>query len=318
MSVIVSTQMMNIVEAHKREGFTTKLEFLLELAKRNDLLQFAPWYTSSDGAFHKSLKAVRLGKGKFTKINGPVPTISSSSDTVTDPITYYQADSIVDDTLLKTAKDRTKVRDSEDVANTQGFLNDWLYQLIYNTDATDGLLGFAPRRPSIDNKYTWSAGGTTGNQSSMYLMEFGQQGFNFRYPEGARPGISTDDRGRVRVSTPDGTGSMWAWIRHFEMIAGIEIKDERALQRLANVLVTSTTITAANFIKMKNQLPNRGKDAVAFCNRTIHSIIENSAYEKSNMAYSIRDVEGFGPVTRFVGIPVMMMESILDTESVLS
>ncbi len=318
MSVIVSTQNMNIVEAHKRDGYTNKLEFLLELAKRNDLLQFAPWYTSSDGSFHKSVKAVRLGKGQFTKINGAVPTISSTSDTVTDPITYYQADSIVDDTLLKTAKDRVKVRDSEDVANTQGFLNDWLYQLIYNTDAKDGLLGFAARRAAIDSKYTWSGGGSSGSQSSLYLMQFGQQGFNFRYPEGTKPGISTEDRGLNRVKTPDASGDMWAWIRHFEMIAGIEIKDERAMQRMANILVTASTLSAATFIKMKNQLPDRGKDAVAFCNRTIHSIIENSAYEKSNMAYSIQDVEGFGPVTRFIGIPVMMMESILDTESVVS
>ena len=318
MSVIVSTQMMNIVEAHKRDGYTNKLDFLLELAKANDFLQFAPWYTSSDGSFHKSLKATRLGKGLFTKINGPVPTISSSSETVTDPITYYQADSIVDDTLLKTTKNRVKTRDSEDVANTQGFLNDWLYQLIYNTDATDGLLGFAARRAAVDAKLTWTGGGSSGNQSSLYLFEFGERGFNFRYPEGTKPGISTEDRGRSRIATPAADGSMWAWIRHFEMIAGIEIKDERAMQRLANLLVTATTISAATFIKMKNQLPSRGKDAVAFCNRTIHSTIENSAYEKSNMAYSIQDVEGFGPVTRFIGVPVMMMDAITDAESVVS
>jgi len=318
MSVIVSSQMMNIVEAHKREGYTDSISFLLELAMCNDLLQFAPWYPSSDGNFHKSIKAVRLGKGAFTKINGSIPTISSTSDTVTEPVTFYQADSLVDDSLLKGVKDKAAVRDSEDVANTQGFLNDWLYQVLYNTDITDGIKGLAARRAAIDSKYTWSGGGDTGNQSSLYLMEFGKTGFNFRYPSGARPGISMDDRGMHYVESPDGNGSMWAWLRHFELIAGMEIKDERALQRLANISVTADTITHGKWIKMKNQLPNRGKDAVGFCNRTIHAIIETAAYDKSNGAFSIQDIEGFGPVTRFVGIPVMMMESILDTESVLS
>jgi hypothetical protein len=42
------------------------------------------------------------------------------------------------------------------------------------------------------------------------------------------------------------------------------------------------------------------------------------AYDKSNAAYSLQDIEGFGPVVRLVGIPIMMIETILDTESALT
>jgi hypothetical protein len=310
--------MMNIVEAQKREGYTNQLEFLAELVKRNDLLQFAPWYPSNNGSFHKWLKAVRLGKGAFTKINGAVPTISSTSDEFVEPIAFYQADSLVDDTLLKAAKDKKSVRDSEDVANTKGFLDDWLKQVIYSVDNKDGFQGFAQRRAAIDSKIVWSGGGTTGDQSSLYLLEFGKEGFNFRYAPGMAPGINTEDRGRHYIDVPTGTGKMWAWIRHFEISGGMEIKNDKALQRMCNIPVTGSSLPHATFIKMKNQLPNIGKDAVAFANRTIHAIVETLAYEKSNAAYSIQDIEGFGPVTRFVGIPVMFMEAITDTESVIS
>jgi hypothetical protein len=69
---------------------------------------------------------------------------------------------------------------------------------------------------------------------------------------------------------------------------------------------------------MKNQLPNVGRDAVGFGNRTAHAIVETMAYDKSNAAYSLQDIEGFGPVVRLVGIPIMMIETILDTESALT
>ena len=318
MATIVSTQAMNLVEAQKREGYKDSAAFLGELLKRNDLLQFAPWFASSDGAFHKWLQATRLGTGSFTKANGPVPIISSSSDSKVEPISFYQADSVVDDVILKTAKNKAKVRDSEDVANLQGFTNDWIYQLMYGANDKEGFKGLTARRASLDQKHTWGEGGSGSTNSSIWLFEFGERGFNFRYPEGTQPGITGEDRGRMRVATPAADGFMWAWLRHYEIAAGMEIKNEKALLRLANIAAGASTLSVANWIKMKNQLPNVGRDAMGFCNRTVHAIIEAAAYEKSNMAYSIQDVEGFGPVTRFVGIPVMMMETILDTETALT
>lgn len=318
MATIVSTQAMNLVEAQKRAGYKDSAAFLGELVKRNDLLQFAPWFESSDGAFHKWLQATRLGNGAFTKANGPVPIISSNSDTKIEPISFYQADSIVDDVILKTAKDKAKVRDSEDVANLQGFTNDWIYQLMYGVNDKEGFKGLVQRRANIDSKYTWNEGGTGSDLSSIWLFEFGERGFNFRYAEGTQPGISSKDYGRMRVPTPAADGFMHAWLRHYEIAAGMEIKNEKALLRLANIESGATTLTASNWIKMKNQLPNVGRDAMGFCNRTIHAVIESAAYEKGNMAFSIQDVEGFGPVTRYVGVPVMMMETILDTETALT
>lgn len=96
---------------------------------------------------------------------------------------------------------------------------------------------------------------------------------------------------------------------------GMEIKAAKALLRLANI---ESTLSTDNFIKMKNQLPNVGRDAMGFANRTVHALIETNAYNKTNMAFSLRDIEGFGPVTMIVGIPIMMMDAITDEEAVVS
>lgn len=320
MGTIVSTQNMNIVEAQKRAGFTSEKRFIGDLAKKNDLLQVAPWYPSSNGIFHKNLKATRLGEGAFTDANGAVPSISASTDEETMQITFYEADSKVAEQVVKAAEDPRKTRDTEDMANSKGFLQGWMSKVVYGTSADDklGWKGLALRRPSINSTNTFSAGGSSGNQSSLYLIEFGEEGFCFRYPKGAKPGLYSEDRGLHSMPIPVGTGNAWYWVRHYEIAAGIEIMQDKALQRMANISVTASSLPHATFIKMKNYLPNMGKDAVSFCNRTIHSIVETMAYDKSNAAYGIKDIEGFGPIAYFVGIPVLYMESILDTESVIS
>lgn len=318
MSVIVSTQAMNIVEAHKREGYKDSASFLAELAKKNDLLNVAPWYHASNALFHKFTTASRLGKGDFVTVNGGIPIISSSADPKIERIASYQGDSIVDDKLLKTAVNAAKVRDSEDVANTEGFVQDWISKLIYGNDPVDGLKGFAARRSGLDSKYTWGAGGNASTNSSLWMFEFGERGFNFRYPKGSSPGIKMEDKGQQYLSAPDGNGNMWAWVRHFEIYAGMELKNEKAMLRLANIESTGSTIPFKTMIQMKNQLPNVGRDAVIFTNRTIHGIIEAELFDKTNLALSVSDVEGYGPVVRFSTIPILMMEAILDTESTLS
>lgn len=318
MSTIVSTQAMNIVEAQKREGYTNSAEFLGALVKKIDLLNVAPFFPSSDGSFHKWVQASRLGTGAFTKANDNVPSISSGSDTKIEPIAMYQADSTIDDSVLKTTKDPKKARDSEDVANLEGFTQDWLYKLMYGTDAVDGIRGFSARRAASDSVYTWKDAGSGSDLTSIWLLEFGERGLNFRYPAGTQPGIISDDRGRHKVPTPSGVGTMWGWIRHFEIAAGLELKNEKAMLRLANIESAGTTFPTDIFIKMKNQLPSMGRDAVAFANRTVHALVETAAYNKTNMSFSIADIEGFGPIARIAGIPVMFWETIVDTESALS
>jgi len=318
MGLLVSTQAMNIVEAQKRAGYTKAAEFLAGLVQKNDLLQFAPWFESSDGAFHKWLHASRLGKGAFTQANSNVPAMSSGSDTKVEPLAIYEGDSTIDDRVLKTAKDRVKTRDSEDVANLEGFVQDWLYQLMYGVHITEGFKGLAARRANLDSKFTWGAGGSGSTCSSLWLFEFGDRGFNFRYPAGAQPGISSQDRGLNKVPIPEGSGQMWAWIRHFEIIAGMELKNEKALLRLANIASTGSAFDTASFIKMKNQLPSIGRDAMGFCNRTVHALIENEAYNKTNLSLSVKEMEGFGPIVRVAGVPVMFWESITDTETALT
>ena len=323
MSILTPYLQMNIVEAQKRAGYTTAAEFLGELAKKNDLLQFLPFFPASHGLYHQWLSAVRLGAGSWGKANSGIAKISSTSDIEKEGIYLYEADSLVDDRILKTAKNRIAVRDSEDVANAEGFLQGWFTKLFY-ADGTDpdGFKGLAARRSTPDTdgkKTTWDAGGSGSDCTSVWLFEFGKNGFNMRHPENAQPGFSSKDMGLKYTNAPDGSGQYYAWIRHFEIFAGMQIKKEHSVLRMGSIESSgdSNLFSSKMFIQMKNQLPEMGKGAMSFCNRTIHSQIENAIYDKSNMAYGVVDVEGFGPVARVVGVPIMTCEAITDTEAAI-
>ncbi len=313
MAKIISYQPTNIVEAQRKAGFTNTAEFLGEMVKIKDLLKFLPFLEANHGFFHEWTEANRLGKGKFAKANTAIPLISSGSDVLRESVFLYEGESQVDNRILEGVEDKMAVRDAEDASNMEGFMQGWLDELFYGNDP-DGFLGLAARRATPDSDVTWDAGGSGASCTSAWLFEFGPNGFNIRYPKNAQPGFSTQDNGLERVNAPDGTGQMKAWTRLYKMWGGLQIKRKHALMRMGSI-DSGHPFTAVQFIEMKNKLPSMGRDAVAFSNRDVHAMIEKEAWNKSNMAYTIVDYEGFGPVTRVVGIPMLIEETILSSES---
>ena len=316
MATILSYQPMNIVEAQKRAGYTNTAEFLGDLLKQNDILNFLPFLPANHGVFHEWTEANRLGSGSWAKANTAIPLISSGSDVQRTGVFLYEGESQVDRRILDAVEDKMATRDAEDASNMEGFFQGWLDQLFYGNGGADAFVGLSARRSDPTTEQVWDAGGSGASCTSLWLFEFGPNGFNIRYPKNAQPGFSSEDKGLQRVNAPIGTGEMEAWVRHYKMWGGIQIKRKNALLRMGSI-DSSHPFTADMFIEMKNALPSRGRDAVAFANRDVHAMIEKEAWNKSNMAYTIVDYEGFGPVTRVAGVPVMIAEAILSTEAAI-
>lgn len=321
MGTLTAYRHVTLAEANKREGYDDQAAVLGELAPEEDFLDEVPWYPASNGSYHKFLQGKRLGTGSFSKANSPVPTISSNADELTEPIKLYEGDSEIDERVLNGAKDKRAVRDSEDMMNLKGMLSDWMYNLIYAAGTPDAFKGLAERRPSLGD-YCFGLSGTGSDLSSMWIFEFGPAGFHLRYNPSGSPGIKNEDRGRHKVPAPTGTGSYWAWIRHYEIWAAIVLRNERALIRLANIESAGSTNNLISgyktLILAKNTLQNYGKNAMGFVNRSVKAQIDTAAFEKSNAVLTIQDIKDFGPMTMFAGLPVRMMGSLLDTESAIS
>jgi hypothetical protein len=322
MAALTSYSNMNIAEVNKRAGYDNLANVLGEVAKRNDFVSQVPWLPSTHGLYNKSLQATRLGAGAFSKINGPTTSISSSTDFNVEPVKMYEGDSEVDQRILLGADDPRATRDSEDALNLKGMMDDWAYNLFYGSDVTapDSLKSLAQRRAKLST-YCIGASGTGSDLTDLWTMELGPSGFYLAYAKGGSPGFVTRDEGKHKINVPTGSGQYWAWIRHYEINAAIVLRNERALIRYTNIETSgsSNIFDAATYIKkVQAQLPSMGRDAINFGNRTLVGQLTADAYAKSNAAYSIQDIEGFGPVMRIVGIPVMVCEVIPDTVTALT
>jgi hypothetical protein len=328
MAVLSAYKYLTLAEVNKRAGFTDMAAILGERKLMNDFLDEAVWLPATHGNFNKAFQASRLGKGAFSQVNGPVPLISSTGQEVTEPVKMYEGDSPIDDRILDSAIDPYAARDSEDAMNMEGILQDWTSQLLYANTASvgnnnDAFRGLWSRRTSytatpkqvIDGGLHSSTAAT-----SMLVCEFGPSAFYLAYPEntGTPPGIANMDRGMVYIPAPTGTGNYWAWVRHYEIWAAIVLRDNRAMIRVSNlnpIFGGTGAFATSAFMKAKNYLPRVGRNAVAFCNRTIHAQIDDLALNKTNNFMSVQEFEGYGPITSIAGIPIRVMEAILETES---
>jgi hypothetical protein len=321
MALIDANKNLTLAEVNKANGYVEAAELLGELQQRNEFLDEVPWLPSSHGSHNEMQKAKSLGHGEFTPANGATPIMASTSDIIKEPVRVYDADSDVPDKLLKGADDPRAARNVQDIENLEGFLQRFNSRIIYGNSALnpDEFKSLTERRNKLGT-YCWSAGGTGTDLTSVWLFEMCRGGFFFTYNKHGSPGIKNEDKGIHRVNVPVGNGEHWVWTRHYEIWAGINVRNERALQRYCNIEQSgaSSLFDPNVIIEMKAQLPSMGRNAVMFANRTIFGQIEQHAYNKVNAAYSIADIMGFGPVLKVAGVYVRPWESISEAESAVA
>jgi hypothetical protein len=321
MALIQQNQTKTLAEVNKLSGNVDTGNILAELAQNNSLLDELPWFPSTHGSHNETFKAKSIGGGGFTKINGGIPIVGSSGDVFKEPVRLYEGESEVDDRLLTAADNPFAVRDAYDVMELEGILQGFNHELIYANPINnpDAFKGFALRRASL-GPYCRDGGETGTGLTSAWLMELGKKGVFLTYGKSGSPGLKNEDRGRFRKPAADGN-PYYVWVRHYEIWAGINIGNERAIQRYANIAAddSSGTFDPKVIISMKAQLPTiGGGSAVLFVNRSLFSQIEQAAWDKSNMAYTITDFKDFGPVVKVAGIYVRPEEAISENESAIA
>ena len=311
-----STENMNLMEAYRRAGYESPETVIGELILQNDLLRTAAVAPANKGFFNTTLKAKKLGEGRVTKINAGIPDISSKTEKVSDPVISFEGASKVDIRIFDGVDDLDAVRNSEDAMNLAGFSNSWNKVLLYGTAKdSEGFEGLAIRRSKLAAGNIIDFGGTT-NLSSAYLIEWGNMGTRLLYAKHSTPGISSVDRGMVKAEAQDGSGEFWAFERDYKVYFGFSVRTENSLWRIANIDVTSADVSRllADIIKIKNKLPSRGRTGFLYCNTDVKSLIEIMILKEASNVRTV-EYENYGPVTQFLQVPIMTMDSISSEET---
>jgi hypothetical protein len=321
MAVQTLRNQLTLVELAKRTHDGNLVQITEILNQVNEMLDDAIWIEANGITTHKATIRTSLPTGTWRRLNMGVPSEASSTRQILEGMGMLESYSKVDVDEVDLAPDPAGYRSGEDMAFVEGLSQTLMETIIYGNALVDPeqFNGFATRYNALSMPNVWGGGGTGSDLTSIWLVQWDRNKVHMIYPRNSRTmGIRVRDLGEDTVS--DGAGGEYqAYRTHFKVNAGMVVRDYRCVQRYCNIETSgSSNIFDDNvLIAALNQMPNRGRGAVIYANRTILTQMDQYANDKTNVFYSVG--EEFGrPITYFRGIPVKLVEKIVDTEDAVA
>ena len=272
-------------------------------------------------------------------LNQGIPSTKSTTAQIDEACGILEARSEVDKDLAMLNGNTAQFRLSEDTAFLEAMNQTQAETLFYGNPGTDPkkFLGLAPRYSdlSADNSVNiLNAGGSGSDNSSVYLVVWGDNTVYCPFPKGSKAGLTHEDLGEQTVYNSDGT-RLQAFATRYQWKNGLVVKDWRYVVRICNIDISdllgqaSTQASTASTALIKlmaralYRIPNMAMGRAAFyMNRTVHSGLSIAALDKSQSVLAIQEgLSQFGSAQSylsFLGVPLRRVDALLNTESAVS
>lgn len=325
---IVGSNYLTLADVRRQTNANDDIADIVEiLALATPLTEDAPVFEANSGNRHLTTIRTGLPRPTWRKLyEGVMPTKGTTAQ-VYENTGMMEDWSEVDAKLVDMSKNPRKLRANEGRAHIMGIGQELEQTLFYgNTDV------WPERFNGLDMRYNSlsagnggqivDAGGTGSDNTSIWFIGWGEDSVHLIYPEGSSLGIKRDDKGLQTKELND--GSLYDVYREkFQMDAGLVVRDWRTIARIANLDVSNlqTGVGAPDLIGLmieafyrldKPAMPNRNLSI--YVPRTLGAALHKQALAKvsNNLTYDI--IEG-KPMTRFMGYPIRVSDSILTTEA---
>lgn len=272
-------------------------------------------------------------------MNQGIPSSKSTSAQVDEACGMLEARSEIDKDLAELNGNSASFRLGEDSAFLEAMNQTQAETMFYGNPTVDPktYLGLAPRYSSLaaaNGANVISAGGAAADNTSVWLVLWGEQTVYCPFPKGSKAGLMHEDLGEQTVYNSDGT-RMQALATRYQWKNGLVVKDHRYAVRICNVSTTdllSGTNTqapaaASSLIKLMTRatykIPNMKLGRPCFyMNRTCHTGLSISALDKSQSVLKINEaLSQFGTSSSylsFLGVPIRLCDALLNTEDTVA
>lgn len=333
---------LNLIDVTKRMSPDGKIQAIAELLnQKNEFLIDQPWVEGNLPTGNRSTVRTGLPLAAWRLLNGGIAPSKSTTAQIDEACGMLESYSQTDKDVANLNGNVNATRLSEARAFIEGMNQQYIQTLIYGdtTVNPERFLGLAPRFATIagaaNGVNVINGGGVGSDNTSVWLIGWGEDTIHGIYPKGSMAGLSHEDLGleTVTVSTGVAGSLMRAYRDHWQWKCGLALKDWRYVVRLCNIdvsdLVGSTGSQNAqqliNFMsRMLDRLPEFGSVKPAFyMNRTVFSLLRIQALAKSNAALAIEPaLSQFGTPVRgglsFFDIPIRRVDQILTTEATIT
>jgi len=270
----------------------------------------------------------------YRKTNQGTPNSKSTTVQVTENAAILIARSQLDEDVASLEGNLGSFRLSESKPFMEAMGQAQAQTLIYGSAANpEEYVGFMPRYNDLsaaNAQNILDAGGTGSDNTSILLVGWGGDRCFGVFPKGSKAGIEHRDLGLQEVDDDD-NNKFQAYVDLFKWKNGLVVKDWRYAARIANIdvsdligLTGTQAITAStSIIKLMSRAIDRmptlsGKFAF-YVNRTVASHLRLIGLDKSASAVTVEaGLNQFGQTihtTRFLGIPVRLVDKIINTEA---
>lgn len=333
-----------LLDMAKAMGPDNKIAATIELlAQSNEMLLDMPWLEGNLLTGHQSNIRTGLPLVTWRKLYKGTKPSKSQRQKVTDTCGMLQARSEVDvDSFL--GGDVQAFRLSEAMAFLEAMNQTLQTAVLYESETVNSerITGFAPRYSTLDpavqsSQNVIDAGGTGDDNTSIYLVCWGENTVHGIYPKGSTAGLNHKDLGEIDAFDEAGDrfrafSDLWDWK------CGLTVRDWRYVVRIANIDVsdllaqtgtqaeTAATSIIKMMIKAQARIPMMGMGKCAFyANRTVKEMLSVAAMNKSQNVLKVEDgINQFGTVApgsvnngtlKFLGTPIRTVDALLSTEA---
>ena len=341
-----------LIDVAKSFGPDGKVATVAELLNQsNEIITYMNFIEGNLPTGHKGVVRTGLPSVTLRKFYRGVAASKSGRATIEDVCAMAEGRNEIDKDLADLNGNTAAFRLSEGLAFVESMNQTFAQQIIYGDTSTnpDGVLGLTPRYNSLSAANASSAniidaGGSGSDNTSVWLVVWGENTVTGVYPKGSQAGLQQEDLGVIDAFDENNNrfrayAELWKWK------FGLHVKDWRYAVRIANVDVSDLTgqtgtqaVTAATWlnklmIKALARIPSMGMGTATFmASRTVKEMLSVGALDKSQNALSFTDavnqygnvapgsVAGQGTgiqggVLKFMGVPVLTVDQILATEA---
>lgn len=271
----------------------------------------------------------------YRLINQGVPKSKSTTAQITENAAILEARAEVDKDEAELNGNVNAYRMDESMAFAEAMSQQMAETLIYGSGANpEEFVGFANRYSDLsaaNAQNILDAGGTGSDNSSIWLVGWGQRTVHGVFPKGSKAGLIHEDLG-VGDAFDSSDNRFRAYMDRWQWKNGLVVKDWRYAVRIANIDIsdlvgqsgTQETTDATAIIKLMSRaidrLPSLANISPAFyVNRTVASLLRVVALDKSASAVTIEEgLNQFGETIftmRFLGIPVRLVDRLTEAEA---
>jgi len=346
--------MPTLLDVAKRTDPSGKIAAIAELlSQTNEILRDAVFKEGNLPTGHQVTIRTGLPDVYYRSLNEGITPSKSETAQVTETCSIIEARSEVDIDVAKLNGNVQAFRMSEARAFIEAMNQKMATGLFYGNPAADAkeFLGLTARYSGLSDPNSSNiiscGGGDADQQTSAWLVVWGDNTIFCAYPKGSSAGLLHEDLGRQTsfdvtnvAGAHQATKRMEVFADRFQWKNGLVVKDWRYAVRLCNIgttdddtnsisdlggsmAATTTTNLLHKMTQAHSKIPNlRMGRPVWYVNRTVFTGLMRLALEKSSSVLAIQPaLTQFGThenMMSFLGVPIRCVDALLVTEAVVS